>query len=274
MITKPDLIIAGAMKGGTTSLRVNFSKHLEMYMVNIFSKSRTNKNLLDCHVYDDFDKSTIGKNGEMDFFNIDKNYFCGLNSYFKFFNKWPPHQKVVAECSPNYMYLDEWSDTHYRIKAAVPNTKLIFALRDPISRTYSHWNHVQQDKPKWGKKYIGQSFYDTVKDPWGNRIVTRGIYSKNLKKYLKLFDREKIYILTQEDTKNDTRGEYNKICDWLGIQHFDKSIELSKAHSRSYKSEKIPEDALETLRKYYSDSVKELQDLYPELDYSKWHDYS
>ena len=72
MIVKPELIIAGAMKGGTTSLRVNFSKHLEMFMVNIFSKARTNKNLLDCHVYVDFDKSTIGKNGEMDFFNINK----------------------------------------------------------------------------------------------------------------------------------------------------------------------------------------------------------
>ena len=65
MITKPDLIIAGAMKGGTTSLRVNFSKHLECYMVNIFSKSRTNKNLLDSYRYDDFDKSTIGLTMEL-----------------------------------------------------------------------------------------------------------------------------------------------------------------------------------------------------------------
>ena len=176
MSTKPDLIIAGAMKGGTTSLRVNFSKHLECYMVNIFSKSRTNKNLLDSYRYDDFDKSTIGKNGEMDFFNVDKHYYCGLNSYFKFFNKWPPHQKIVAETSPNYMYLDEWPNTHYRIKAATPDVKLIFALRDPITRAYSQWNHIQQDKPEWGKTYIGKSFIDTIKKPWANRVITRTLF--------------------------------------------------------------------------------------------------
>mgnify|MGYP001274722445 CR=1 FL=1 len=274
MIIKPDLIIAGAMKGGTTSIRVNFSRHLQMFMCNIHSKERMSQLLDDSYPYDEFDNATIkSKNGEMDFFNVDSNYYCGLNSYFKFFRKWPPHQKVVAECSPNYLYLDENPLTHYRIKAAVPDVKLIFALRDPIKRTFSHYNHVQQDKPYWGEKYIGKSFFESIENPWANRLVTRSLYSQNLKKYLELFDKEKIYLLTQEDTNANTRKEYNKICNWLGLDDFDVSQNFSRAHKREYKNE-LCDQSIEFLTNYYSDSVKELQDLFPELDYSKWFDYS
>jgi len=270
-MTKPEFIIAGAMKGGTTAIRVNFSRHPEVFMSNIFSKERISKELSDNYVYDDFDDVTISKNGEMDFFNVDKNYYCGLNSYFKFFKKWD-NQKVVAECSANYLYLDEWPNTHYRIKGAMPDVNLIFSIRDPISRSFSHWNHIQQERPYWGRHYIDKTFYDCVAESWCP-IITRSKYIENLKKYLKLFDREKMLILIQEQIVKNVPKEYNKICNFMNIGKFSKDHQYAMAHRRTYE-EKIDDKSKEYLLKLFSDSVKELQDLFPELDYSGWCNYS
>jgi len=66
---------------------------------------------------------------------------------------------------------------------------------------------------------------------------------------------------------------YNKICTFLGIEHFDESQRFDKVFVGNYNSE-IETSTIDYLKPKFANDVTAIQDLYPHLDYSSWYDYS
>lgn len=105
---KPNFIIVGAQKGGTSSAKYHFNGHPEIFMPK----------------------------QEVHFF--DTGYNKGTEWYESLFED----NKAIGEKTPSYMYLEKAID---RIYDYDKNIKLVCFLRDPVKRAISHWNHYKQE---------------------------------------------------------------------------------------------------------------------------------
>lgn len=145
----PNFIIVGAAKAGTRALIDYLDQHNEIY------------------TYPD----------EIHFFS--KNYNKGIDWYQKFFKN-VNDEKAIGEKSPSYFTS---SKTPERIFQNIPDVKLIFLLRNPVDRAYSHyWHAVRGGRIKNG-------FEEKIKNE-GNNILETGKYAKYINKYLKFFKKE------------------------------------------------------------------------------------
>ena len=81
------------------------------------------------------------------------------------------------------------------------------------------------------------------------------------------------YVALQENIAADPLAEYNKICTFLGIEHFDPIVNFDKIFTGNYTSE-IEDSTVELLKPKFASDVAAIKDLYPSLDYSAWYDYS
>ena len=107
---KPNFICIGAQKGGTTSLIKYLNYHPKIYM----------------------------KQGECHFF--DRSLSDGpltKQDIKKYENSFTTKKRIIGEKTPSYSYLKYAIDRIYNYDK---NIKLIFLLREPISRAYSQYN--------------------------------------------------------------------------------------------------------------------------------------
>lgn len=276
--SEPNFIIAGVMKGGTTAAAFNLNKHKDIYMVTTFWKDKVLSS--DQYNYSAQTGSWAGSmknkgNKEMDYFNLDTNY--NLTGSFDIYKSFFPRKKMLArgESSPNYFGLNEISNggASSRIANDLPEAKVIILLRDPIKRAYSHFNHIQEKNPTWGSYAYGKSFDLVAKNYSLSNIFQRSLYNENLTTWLTDIGSDKVYVALQESIAANPLAEYNKICTFLGIEHFDDSQKFDKIFVGNYNKE-IEGSTVDYLRPKFASDVAAIQDLYPHLDYSSWYDYS
>lgn len=201
----PDFIVCGLQKCGTQSLRVNLNKHSQ---INI-------------------PRAVPGN--EFNFFRLgsSQNTFNkGFDWYTSFFTD---REKIHGDVSPNYAF--EPDVNAKTIKKYVPNSKLIFSVRNPIDRAYSAFNHYLQVYPEsknWGKWYPTKSFVENC------RLCadfTKINYQYIISEYLKYFDKENIHIIFQENLKKLPQQEFKKIFKFLNVK--EEKITSQIIHSRT-----------------------------------------
>lgn len=198
-----NFIIAGTEKAGTTSVFTYLSTHPSV-----------------C--------GSVVK--ETDFF---RNAYTGdrekdITNYASFFEN-PSHEKpIIMEASPGY--LGSGAEVAARIHSLIPNTKLLFILRNPIDRMYSSFNfHVSKLNLNANlsfEEYINKCIdYDLGnKSPaelnigeWYLKVISYGRYADYLKYYYQRFPENQIKILFFEDLNRDTLNFMRELCDFLEI---------------------------------------------------------
>ena len=273
----PNFIVAGAMKGGTCATRANIArnKHQEVFVCNQAHKLKVFDRLCEENdkplEYYTHMKQDAPYSGEIDYFSNDKVYALGEDYYKAFFDV---DKKIIGDISPNYMYLDENPETHKRMHALIPDCKIIFILRDPIKRAFSHWNHLAQLMPKWSKGLQEEEFYDTIiKFPEGhNSIRNRGLYHNNIVQYMELFGQENVKVYQQEALQANTRDTLTDIIRFAGAQKPMNNINMVNTHTRQY-YQTIDERSHKFLQEFYADEVANLKKLLPYLDFTLWNNY-
>jgi hypothetical protein len=201
-----DFMIAGTMKGGTTSALRNFYLHPEISMPKT-----------------DLDIKT-GTYGEIHYFNdIKNNYLKVVEWYKKHFDY---SKKMVGDKQPDIMYQNLCLDL---LQMVNPQIKIILFLRNPIDRAYSHWKMLKYDfNPNT------PSFEFCVEDELKNRmgeirnysisffthIVQRGLYYSQIENMLKYFPKENIYIAISEKVRKNMDKEYDNIFKFLNVKPF------------------------------------------------------
>ena len=115
----PTFIICGTQRGGTTTLYHYLKEHPQICM---------------------------SEKKEVHYFDL--NYHKSLQWYESHFKDCQNKKvKTIGEASPFYMYLREVPE---RIDETLPDVKLIFILRNPVDRAYSHYWH----EVKLGVEYL------------------------------------------------------------------------------------------------------------------------
>jgi hypothetical protein len=259
---RPDFLIIGAQKSGTTSL---------------FSYLGERKGFL----------GSTPK--EVHFFDREDSFQKGVKWYENHFLKPQGKTGLFFEASPTYLCRDK---VPARLKAYNPDLKIIILLREPISRAYSAWNmyrqwseegvlpraiandHYGRDESPIYRVFFKNgcpSFSDYIKleiDLIGRgdteeepSLLRRGLYKPQIERYVELFGWDNILVLGFNELKNDSEGVIQKCYEFLGLRYQAPAAtgETEIKNKRSYPSKMSNED-LEILKEFYEQPNKELFD--------------
>lgn len=257
---KPDFLIVGAQKSGTTSL---FS-YLEEREGFLGSKPK-----------------------EVHYFDREDNFAKGDSWYHSHFITRPGQKGFLFEASPEY--LSRWKVAP-RIKAYNPELKIIILLREPIARAYSAWNMYRQwsddgivpwaianDQHGRYESPIYRTFFkngcpsfsdyiqlemeliekgDTEEEP---SLIRRGLYKQQIERYVELFGRDKVLVLGFNELTADSEAVIRKCHEFLGVPYQAPHLvgEKEIKNKRAYPS-KISSADLEILKKFYATPNQEL----------------
>jgi len=202
----PNFIIGGVAAGGTSFLASAISQHPEVYLPK---KMRP----------------------EPHYFYKSWEYANGLSYYEKKYFDNIKHEKAIGEKSASYLF--GGLVTARRIKKALPNIQLIFALRNPIERTYATYRYtVMQGLEELSFEEALENENTRIKKQDGiwkeiqpYNYTGRGFYAKQLKEYFKVFNKEQILILKSEDIYKNPYENFQKIFAFLNInQHISLKL--------------------------------------------------
>jgi len=180
----PHFIIIGAMKAGTTSLYHYLQRHPEIAMSKV---------------------------KETDFF-LEGNVHQGLKWYRRQF---PKDDRIKGEASPNYTKYPAQKGVAERIHQILPGVKLIYVLRDPVSRIVSHAHHnlLKTDLTR-------EDLFEKLKNPRAH-LINCSRYYLQLEQYLQWFSPEQILIATTEELNADRKSTLKKIFQFIGVEQTD-----------------------------------------------------
>jgi Sulfotransferase family len=183
-MTLPNFIIIGAPKAGTGSLRNYLRQHPEIFMT-----ARK-------------DPRFFYYNGQQDRLKFPVATLAEYEALFSAVRD----EKAIGEATANYF----WSKiAPERIRATIPEARLIASLREPAQRAFSiyHMNLRTEGQN------AGRSFLQALQaDP----IVQRAYYD-DLKAYFDRFDRRQIAIVLFEDLAGDPLATVQSLYRFLGV---------------------------------------------------------
>jgi hypothetical protein len=123
-----------------------------------------------------------------------------------------------GEASPSY--LDLYRTAVGRIKAAIPQAKIIIILRHPTTRAFSEYVHLVRD----GRETL--SFRESLdaedermrqgwRRIWAHKA--RGFYSAPVAAYLEAFGRENVGIWLYERMTQNPAATFREMCHFIGV---------------------------------------------------------
>ena len=221
---KPDFIVPGAGKSGTSTLNQYFDQHPAICI------SRPGEPMFFSH--DHSNSQRLGAVGFND----------GFDAYERCFS----HCEAGAlrgEGSTSYMFFPGVIE---RLLEHAPEAKFIFIFRNPVDRVYSHYNFNRQHGSE--TRPLAEAFEASINleiKTWENRTAWGGYYyyyqnglsGEWLNKYIQSFGRDRIYVLSFEDLKNEPVETMDGIFRFLGVDPLDK---INKEHTNKTKILKHP----------------------------------
>lgn len=122
-----------------------------------------------------------------------------------------------------------------RVRENWPNVKLIVSLREPVSRTVSHWNMItetEEDKMNdedWGDFEV--AWADT-------RLQCDTLYGSSVSRWLEYFDLDSILIIEAKRMRKEPLGVLKEICEHIGVD--DYAFNLEMVHNANVASDRRP----------------------------------
>lgn len=203
----PDFLIIGAAKGGTSSLYDMLCQHPHIYMP---------------------------KDKEPCFFDDSVAWDKGLIWYSSLFRSAEGDQ-ICGEASTNYTRWPQVEGVPEKIKHILPKIKLIYLMRDPAKRAYSHYVHRWLKETHRNQPFT-LSFFEYIKqDPV---CIDSSRYVEQIDQYLEYFSRDQLYLVTFESLLLDPIETLGGIYDFLGIENIEVAAFPSKNISREFRYHK------------------------------------
>ena len=204
--TRPNFLIIGAAKSGTTALWHYLNQHPQIYMsprkhTRFFAFRDENPRF----------NGPGPKNPSHPYAVAD------VNDYHALFDG-ATDETAVGEASHSYLHRPE---APARIRQYAPRMKLIAVLRNPAERAYSHYRQMIRDgrEPLDDFTLALEAEAARIRDGWWPdfHYVQVGLYYMQLRRYFDLFERNQIRIYLYEDFTVDQTGVLRDIFDFLNV---------------------------------------------------------
>ncbi|MDA8597042.1 sulfotransferase, partial [Candidatus Pacebacteria bacterium] len=143
---------------------------------------------------------------EIHYFSSD-NYTQNNSAYLEHFSGCSD-RKVLFESSTSYL---SHPDAAERIYRDFPEAKIIILLRQPIDRTFSHFNHQQQR----GRINPEISVLEAVETH--PELLENSRYQKHLSQFQEIFTAEQMLVLDFANIARHPQAIINQVCSFLEI---------------------------------------------------------
>ncbi len=237
MAKLPDFLCIGAQKAGTTWLYANMGAHPEIWL-----PPRKELHYFDwkyppqcsyTSVAPDQDKDTRRPQGSMNKQGLTVSRFTKLRNYsfnrllweakYRFrrrSDEWysslfsKGEGKIAGDFTPAYSVLDH--DAVSDIFRLMPRARIIFCIRDPIDRAWSHAKMVVARR-------LQRSVQGISKREWLQHFrspdsVLRGDYVRTVDIWEEFYPRRQILTLFYDDIKMDPSGTLRRVFSFLGVE--------------------------------------------------------
>ncbi len=182
----PDFLIIGAAKSGTSSLHGYLRRHPGIFMSSI---------------------------KEPEFFARDEIFARGVNWYGQLFEAATADQ-LCGESSTAYTRWPQVPHAAKRMAQVLPDAKLIYIMRHPVDRAYSHYVH-RRTKELYKGLPIDVCFEDHVRtDPM---CLDGSDYFRQIEQYLDHYPRESFLFLFSDELRRDPQSVLQKVCRFVGL---------------------------------------------------------
>ena len=200
----PTFIVIGAARSGTTALYTYLRQHPKVFMSR---NKETN--------FFAFEGQALDFQGPgAEFVN---NSIASLEAYQALFAD-APEDAAVGEASPLYLFSPE---APARIRARLPQVRLIAILRNPIEQAYSHYLYARKEMIEPLADFLA------ALDAEGERRAARwqplfqysefARYNVQLRRYFEHFSRDQIKLFLYEDFDANPLAVTQEIFGFIGV---------------------------------------------------------
>lgn len=201
----PDLIIAGVVKAGTTSLYRYLNHH----------------------------KGFVGSRRKETCYFLPVRYGCSMAPVSEYKAMFPEAGGVVFEATPGYFHGGKLLAEE--VKKVVPSAKVCVVLRDPVDRFFSFYSY-QRAQLNIGdiscRDYIAMclgmgegDFVNQENDVYFG--LGGGMYAKCLESWVRVFGKENLLILDFDELSKNPSVVVDKICAFVGLEGLPDSYVYS-----------------------------------------------
>ncbi len=182
---KPNLLVIGAMKASTTSFSHLLRAHEEIWL-----PEEKEPSYFTSQSYEDQ---------------------RSWNAYIKLFKYCAPDARYICEASTSYTKHPHLGPTPQRIREKLGQPKMIYLLRDPVSRTISNYRHSFVR----GSYRAGMTLHEALQeDPI---ILTASRYHQQIQVYEDEFGPDCIHIVIAEAMHHDHGTVMEDVASYLEI---------------------------------------------------------
>lgn len=180
----PDFLLIGAAKSGTSTLHQYLRRHSGIFLPKL---------------------------KEPEFFSDDSMYARGVDWYGSLFEQAAANQ-LCGEASTTYTRWPHTADAAARIAKLLPRAKLIYIMRHPVDRAYSHYAHHM-------RLGVTMTFEEALaKD---SIYMDCSLYMMQIERYLRYFPRESFLFLFFSDMQRDIDSVLRQAESFLDLAHED-----------------------------------------------------
>src|SRR5580692_5884311 len=201
----PDFFIAGVPKAGTTALHVALGRHPALYM----SAVKEPKFFLT-------EGSPPARGGPGDAKTY-REHIWRRADYEALFDPASADQ-LRGESTPFYLHS---RDAQRRIRAQIPNARLIVVLRDPVERAHSNWTHLWSAGLEPVGDFVRACDQEErrIEAGWASfwHYVGLGRYGEQFEYLFTLFPREQVLVLRYRLLVDEPTQTLDRICEFLGV---------------------------------------------------------
>jgi len=258
--TRPNLIICGAPRSGTSSLRYYLREHPDIEFIG--GKD-----------FEPIGGEEVGLPFNSPF--VSHTHRAGVAEAYD-----QVSQRVTGKydyIALSVRYALYYPHLMHNIKHHLPDAKLLFILRNPIDRARSTYTYnppekrtmsfdemirIEQSEATEAAKFVNRGQWKNLFKPGGetNSLIDRGIYAPCMRRIFDLFPREVIHVIRFDDFKADPNAALAGVTDWLGLKRHDfKRIDEVKGQSTD--TDVISPETRAFLSAYYAEFNQQLWDL-------------
>jgi hypothetical protein len=221
-VTLPDFCLIGAPKAGTTALHAALATHPQLHL----SRVKEPKYFL-CG-----DQPPAPQYGPGDAHSA-REWVWKRDDYEALFAD-APAGALRGESTP--LYLADPA-AHDRMRATIPDAKLIVIVRDPVDRAYSNWTHLWSDGLEPVGDFVAACDLEEQRqaDGWAPfwRYLGLGRYGEQLQSLYERYPREQVHVLRYKQLVDAPVETLNGLCGFLGIES-DVVVELPSQNVSTY----------------------------------------
>jgi hypothetical protein len=198
----PNFLVIGAARSGTTTLHYSLGQHPEIFVSPI---KETN-----FFLFDDrgelptwVDEATRRRTPRT------------LQDYAALFED-AAHHTAVGESSPSYLH----GPVARRIKARLPDVKLVAILRQPVEQAlsfYATWHGGRTPTAEEIGEFVSALASDAPGPDGALPLATHGLFHHHLAPFFEQFERHQIKVTLLDDLERDGAAYFRDLFRFLGV---------------------------------------------------------